>query len=318
MNQSIEMVSRTPTYDAIIALTRQLSNNDTKTTKRRQIASDLERQLSNYSVRKQLADEVSPGIGDYSTAVRRCKALQLLWSNALNASIHTVKSILKTKTKLSVEDIRLPYKILRASSQPDYAFDTNGIGLTKLPKKSVRNALKFCLEMLQNEKVLEVKGEENMIDMLYFLCSRDEYVGYFKYMVDFQNILTEIFFRIREDDDEMVAPIELFEASCKVFDALFSTCNRLGIQNHIFISDSLEVVSRWCKKGIQENSFNSTTVTRQHFFNATATILYSHPEHSIGPMKRYGRHILRYCKKAYPCAQGHHKDALNKYLLSHL
>jgi hypothetical protein len=35
-------------------------------------------------------------------------------------------------------------------------------------------------------------------------------------------------------------------------------------------------------------------------------------------MKRYGRHVLRYFKKAYVTAQGFHKEALNRYILAHL
>ena len=35
-------------------------------------------------------------------------------------------------------------------------------------------------------------------------------------------------------------------------------------------------------------------------------------------MKRYGRHILRYCKRAYATARSHHKDALNRYIVAHL
>ena len=168
--------------------------------------------------------------------------------------------------------------------------------------------------MLQNEKILDEEGEQKMIDMLGFLCKNC--MGCFKYVGDFQNVLSEIFYRMTKED-VMIAPM-IFEAACKAFDDFFGACNRLGIEVHIFISDSLEIVSKWCKINIQKNTVNSTSCSRQHFFSAVATMICSHPDHSIGPMKRYGRHILRYCKKAYANAQGHHKEALNRYLLAHL
>ena len=179
----------------------------------------------------------------------------------------------------------------------------------------MRAALKFCLEVLQNESIPE-GGEQVLLDMLVFLCSKDEYVGSFKYAVDFRNVLVEVFYRLT-NEDEMAAPM-IFESAAKAFGNLFCTCSRLGIEVHSFMSDSLQNVADWCKINLQRNTINSSSSSRQHFFDAVACMLFSHPDHAIGPMKRYGRHILRYCKRAYATAQGFHKEALNKYILAHL
>jgi hypothetical protein len=225
------------------------------------------------------------------------------------------KEIINVSTlKSRKEDIQLPDKILRASSQPDNAFDSNGLGILKLSKKSIRNALKFCLEILQDENIPE-GGEQILMDMLAFLCSKDEYMGCFKYAIDFRNILSEIFYRLTRQD--VVAPM-IFESAAKAFGNFFGTCNRLGFDVHSFVSDSLEIVSEWCKINIQRNTVNSSSSSRQHFFNATASMLCSHPDCSIGPMKRNGRHILRYCKRAYATARSFHKESFNRYILAHL
>ncbi len=305
-------------YDKIISLTRRLSDSGITPTKQREISKELVQFLSNHDVRKQLAIETTPrdSVNGFSIAARRCQVLSMLWSNALTRCVLVTKELVTQKrVKVQAEDLRLPYKILRASSQPDEAFDTNGLGIPKLSKKSIRSALKLCLEVLQNEKTIPEGGELIMMDMLVFLCSKDEYMGYFKYAVDFRNVLSEIFFRLTKQDDT-ISPI--FESASKAFGNFFATCNRLGIDVHTFVSDSLEVISDWCKINVQNNTVNSSSSSRQHFFNAIANMICSHPDHSIGPMKRNGRHILRYCKRAYATAQGHDKDALNRYILAHL
>ena len=306
-----------PHYDRIIFLTRQLSDGGIKVTRKRELSKELEGLLTNHDVRKKLAIETNPrkSVNGLSNAARRCQVLSMLWSNALTRSILTSKEILQSKSKIVIQDIRLPDRILRASSQPDEAFDSNGLGIPKLSTKCVRAALKFCLEVLQNESIPE-GGEQVLLDMLVFLCSKDEYVGCFKYAVDFRNVLVEVFYRLT-NEDEMVAPM-IFESAAKAFGNLFCTCSRLGIEVHSFMSDSLQVVADWCKINLQRNTINSSSSSRQHFFDAVACMLLSHPDHAIGPMKRYGRHILRYCKRAYATAQGFHKEALNRYILAHL
>ena len=304
-------------YNKIVSLTRQLSDGGSNVTRRREIVKELEELLSNHDVRKRLAIEISPRdrVDGFSIAARRCQVLSMLWSNALSRCVYLAKEIIQSKAITKIEDIRVPDRILRASSQPDDAFDSNGLGIPKLSNKSVRNALKFCLEILQSESVPK-GGEQILMDMLAFLCSKDEYVGCFKYAVDFRNVLSEIFFRLTKQDD-MVSPM-IFESASKAFSNFFSTCSRLGIEVHTFISDSLDITADWCKINMQRNTVNSSSSSRQHFFNAIACMLCSHPDHSIGPIKRYGRHILRYCKRAYATAQGFHKEALNRYILAHL
>ena len=300
----------TPQHDRIISLTNQLSDCSKSVTRRRLIAKDLEQQLSNHDTRKQLVLDVSK----FSLAGRESQALVKLWSNALSRCILMTREFLNcSKVKCNIEDIRLPDKILRASSQPDDAFDSNSLSIPKLSKQSVRNALKFCIESLQNDKIPE-GGEQILMDMLAFLCSKNEYMGCFKFAVDFRDTLSEIFYRLNRED----VHVPIVESTSRAFGNFFSTCNSLGIEVHSFLPDSLEIVSEWCKINIQKNTVNSSSCCRQHFFNAIATMLFSHPDHSIGPMKRYGRSILNYCKRTYSTTQGIHKEALNRYILAHL
>ena len=311
---------RAPNYEKIRSLATQLQQGGA-VRKKREIALQLEQMLSNVKIRKKLAEEATPatttssGPDDLSIAARQCHALSRLWSAVFTAAIVFSISSLKGKGKTMLEDIVFPDKLLRASAGPDETFDTKGLkGIPKLSKKTVRGLLKFCLQMLENDTVIEIGGERIMLEMLTRLCSKAEYMGFFKYAADFQCILSEVTLRMNEQR----VSVETHIAACKAFDALFDTGNHLGIQLHMFLSDSLQLVSQYCKNKVQENAAHSISTSRLHLFNAVASMLLAHPEHSIGPMKRYGRNFLRYCKRAYANAPSNHRDVFNRYLLAHL
>jgi hypothetical protein len=321
---------RTPTYDQIRSLSSQLQQANS-VTKRRELGQALENLLSNYEVRKRLAAEATPPVpgrgrrrsGDLSPTAKKCHALSQLWTAVLTAAFGAVtRTFASPKTKITLDDIRLPHKLLQAASQPDGTFDdadgtTKVTGIPKLSRKIVRNALKYCLEMLESERVANVPGGEVfMLEMLVHLCSKPEYVGHFKWSTDFERVLSETTLRMapKVEREESHA----FDTAVKAFDGLLQTCHHLGIEMHMFVSDNLKIVSEWCTLHVKESSFNANSSARPHMFNATAVMLYSHPDHAIGPMKRYGRSILRFCRRAYTNATGIHLEAMNHYLLAHM
>jgi hypothetical protein len=308
---------KAPTYEKIRALTNKLQQQGNESlTKKREIAKQLEQALSDFETRKKLATEATPGrsggADDLSIAARRCHALSKLWSSAFTAAMTYATNVVKKNTKtFQVADISLPYKLLLAASEPDEAFDTQGLGIAKLSKTTVRKTLRFCLEMLQDEKVKQVAGETYMLEMLAKLCEKRECMGYFKYTSDFEAVLSEITIRFTEE-----VPEDTFTAACKAFCTFFETSSQLGIQVQMFVSDCLNLVAEYCKGSTK--TVNSFTMARLYLFNAVALILFSHPEHSIGPMKRCGHQLLRYCKKAYANAPSKHREAFDRYLLAHL
>jgi hypothetical protein len=323
---------KTPTYDQIRSLASQLQQANA-VTRRREIGHRLEELLSNYDVRKKLAAEAGPpatGIqrqrqrnDDLSPTAKRCHALSQLWTTVLTAAFGAVtRTFTSPKTKLTLDDIRLPHKLLQAAGQPDEAFDdTDGMtritGIPKLSKKIIRNALKFCLEMLESERVAKVQGGEVlMLEMLAHLCSKADYVGQFKWLTDFEQVMSEITLRMTPKVEQEEG--HLFDIAVKAFDGLLQTCHHLGIEMHMFLPDNLKLISDWCATHVREGSCNANSAARPHVFNAVAVMLYSHPDYAIGPMKRHGRNVLRFCKRAYSNATGIHLEAMNNYLLAHL
>jgi len=284
------------------------------------MAKELEQQLSNHDVRKELAIETShEKSDDYSIASKRRHLLGKLWSNALMQCILMTKEIVNgKKVKCKMDDIRLPYKIMQASLQPDDAFDSSDFDIPKLSKKAVRSAFKFCTDLLRDANISEA-NVLILVEMLDLLCSKKAFLGCFKYPGDFLTAISEIFYRLRTGDNVEPSPRIIFESASKAFGSFFSTCDQLGIEVHLFVSDSLEVVSDWCKMNLQSDTVDILSCGLQHFFNGIATMLVSHPDHSIGAMKRHGRYIFNYCKRAYSKAiTDSDKEALNRYFLAHL
>jgi hypothetical protein len=309
----------TPTYDQIRKLATQLQQ-ETKVKARREIGEKLHGLLSKEDVRRRLAMEATPARtrpDDDSVAATRCRALSQLWTVIIHGAISVAQSngTGKSKSKRTLEDVTLPKRLLVCCDKPDEAFDNDGLGIPKLNRKTVRNILKYCLSMLEDEDATAL-AEIELLDMLNHMCSRVEYVGYFKYHSDFSNILDELSHRLTSEVEEENQ--NSFFHAAKAFDSLFGTCKNLGIQMHFYLSDSMEIISAWCKGHIHGNTVKPTSNVLPHFYSAMASFLYSHPEHAIGPMKRHGRPILSYCKRCYPSAAGVNKDALNNYLLAHL
>lgn len=285
---------------------------------RRQLAVELEQLMSNYDVRVALAEEATPtrhGPNDLSVAATRCLALSTLWTTVFTAAIGFTTGVIKGENgkkgvKPTPGDLGFPDKLLRAATGPDQAFDANSVSIPKLNKKTVRGIVKFCLEMLDNDKVIECGGEIQMLEMLARVCSRPEYLGLVK-ETRYQTVLSEITCRLTEDVSS-----DIHLAAYKAFDAFFETSSNLGVSVHAFLSDSISIVSHYCKTQLLGSGVNAASAARVHVFNAAASMLFAHPEHSIGPLRRDGRHILRYCKKSYSGASPNHRQAFDRYLLA--
>jgi hypothetical protein len=310
---------KTPTYDKIRSLATQLGR-ETKVKARRETGEKLHQLLSKDDVRRKLAAEATPTrtrSDDLSVGASRCIALAQLWTLVITGAIGSAKSLSlgKSKAKPSREDVTLPHRLLVSCDKPDEAFDNEGLGIPKLSRKTVRSVLTYCLNMLADEDAMEF-AEVELLDMLNHMCSRVEYVGHFKYYSDFSNIMSELSQRLTPEIEEHNH--EVFYHSAKALDNLFAICQVLGIQMHLFVPDTIDIISLWCKRYIHNNTSKPSSNVLPHFYNTIKSILYCHPDHSIGPMRRCGRSILSYCKRCYPSATGVHKDALNNYLLAHL
>jgi hypothetical protein len=311
-------MGKTPTYNRIRDLAFELQK-ETKVKRRRDVGEQLLGMISKDDVRKKLAMEATPssvGRGELSMAAARCNALSKLWTLIIHGAISAAESIGmgNSKAKLTLDDITLPHKLLKHCSKPDEAFE-EGIATPKLSKKTVRHALKFCLNMLTDDAAIEL-GEVQILEMLNHMVSRVEYVGNFKHTTDLANILSELSWRLEPEMEARNYIVFLQASQC--LDSLFRSCKTLGIQVHHLLSDSIELVSNWCKEHIKANTVKASSDVLSSFFGAVTSLLQWHPEYAIGPMKRYGRAILSFCRRCYPAANGPQKYALNEYLLAHM
>ena len=308
-----------PTYDRIRNLATQL-RRETRVTKRREIGEELVRLLSKDDVRRKLATEATPeavGPDEPSMAASRCHTLSQLWVLVIHGAISVAESISqgKGRVKRTLQDLTLPWKLLVCCDKRDEAFESEGLGIPKLSRKTIRSVLQYCLNMLADDEAVEL-AEIELLDMLNHMCSRADYVGFFKFHSDFSNILSELSHRLSPEDEAKNE--DAYFRAAKVFDSLFKTCRELGIQMNLFIADSMAIIHKWCKGHIRGGTMKPTSPIIYHFYNTMASILYANPEESIGSMKQYGRAILRVCKRCYSAATPVNKDALNNYLLAHL
>ena len=307
-------------YEQIKQLAEQF-RKETRVKPRRELGGKLLAQLSKEDVRRRLALEATPAStepGDFSVAAQRCIALSEFWTLIMKGVIIVAQSTGSGKKdrKKNYDDVTLPKKLLVCCDTPDQV-DNDGIAIPRFNRKMVRNILKYCLNQLDDEESVEL-AEVEMLDMLNHMCSRPEYVGNFKYHADFQRILDELSERLTVNVEEENNAV--FVCAARVFCSLFETSRKLGIQVHVFLPDCIGIISGWCENhsSMTARHGSSSTSAIPHFFNALASLIYSHPEHAIGPIKRYGRNILRFCKRSYPNADALNKDALNHYLLAHL
>lgn len=315
----------TPTYDEIRRLASQL-RKETKVRVRRELGKSIHDKLKNENVLRKLAVEATPQSTSWpdedSVAAKRCRALSGMWTSVIQGAIYVAQSVAAgKKVKATEHDILLPYHLLLACDQSKDILEDESVSIPLLPPKMVRALLKHCLNFLTQEDVFNVAGLQ-LLDMLAFLCSKPYYVGYFKYSDDFSDILGELFVHLKAETEE--EKYSSFHKAAKALDNLYATTRLLGFEMHIFVTDTINTISTWCKSCLEADQDGQRKPLRPqapafpHLYNTVACILYTHPEHAIGPMKQSGRSILRYCKKCYPNAKSPSKESLNSFLLAHL
>jgi len=301
-----------PTYERLRKLANDLLQ-ETRVKARRDIGNQLLETLTKDDVRRRLAHEAIPqsrGPDDPSLQASCCYSLSQLWTFAIKGAISVVHSIQsgKSKAKLALEDVTLPKKLLVACVKPDSVFE--GIEIPKLSRATVRYILKYALNLLADESVLNL-AEMEVLDLLLFLCSREEYVPFFKNPSDLENIWQEVTLRLTDEVEKDFPSI--FEKASEILDALFSTCYRLGLENHTFVPRMVELVFKWCKQHLV-----TQTTTPQFLIGGLSTLMNAYPDRAIGSVRQYGRALLSYWKRNYASAKGLTKDALNRYMLAHL
>lgn len=311
----------TPTYNEIRRLTNDL-RTETKVKARRDLGMVLLNKLKNETILRKLLVEATPESTNWpeedSVAAKRCRALSGMWSQIVMGAINIAESIVAAKkVKLTDHDVQLPYRLLLACDKSNEILGDPSVSIPLLAKKAVRSLLKYCLAFLNDEEAVTV-GRLELLEMLSYLCSKAEYVGVFKYHNDFACILDEVLdYLTAEVEEENLA---FFNEAAKALDNLFTTTKRLGIEMHIFFDDTFRVVSLLFKSYLDDpkKPLRPQAKALPHLYNTITSMIYFHPDYSIGPVKRFGRSILRHARKCYSKAVTPLKESLHSFLLAHL
>lgn len=311
----------TPQYNKIAELCRNLNPGDKRTsvTQMRSAGKELLQLLSDDPVRRRLAQEATPESlepGESVQAIQR-RAVAQIWRLVIANAIASAEKILDSKYKMTNEDVRLPAKLYQVSSYADDLFDENAPALSK---KEYNMLLEYCITMLNDDKVMGVDGaEKSLLDMLVQICSKREFVAYFRPEKHVQAILEEIEKRLIQGDDEEQLSIdtETTEVTAKILKNLLSTLFDLGFSLHMILPSTIKMIATWCH---QKKSRDDDVRESPFMLSAAAVLLRSCPDLAVASMERYGRKIFTFVRRRVNRYKGEIAldPSLIEYLLRHL
>ena len=290
----------TPVFNRLLSKLDEFQR-ETSVIKRRTLAEELFQLFSDTDIRRKLAVEATPkscGPDDPSVIATRCLKLSHLYHLVIQNALNYGEGLLSRSKKIILKegDIMLPYQLVKALNKSDDGWDTEGRGIPKIRRKTVRLLLKHCLAMLDLDEAVAV-AHGPLLEELSYLCSRVEFVGFFKPSSDFATIMEAIGKRLDPEDDGNTETHVIRLHASRAFCGLFQTCRTLGIDVRQFLPSSVAMVATWCKHQIAEENIQPGSPILPSYFNGLVALFNLHPEYAIGPLRRQGRHILRYAKK---------------------
>jgi len=289
-------------------------------TKMRAAGEQLASLLGEERVRRRLAQEATPddlAEGESVNAIRR-RALAQIWRLVISSAIASVEKIVESGKKLTVTDVKLPWKLLHLSFFSGELFDKDTRALSK---KEYKSLYEYCLNLLYNDKVLEIdEVEKVLLEMLASICSYREFVVYFRPDQQVLAVLEEVEKRLilDDDEDELMVNKETAEICADIFNNLMSTLFDLGIGLHLILPSTIKMVATWChqKSGPEERDDEKEMSS---MISGAAILLRSCPDLAIEPLTRYGRKILTFVRKRMNRQQTSMiNSALMEYVLRHL
>jgi hypothetical protein len=312
------------TYQRIRSLAKQLVE-ETAVAKRRSLGVDLENLLADPGIRRRLASEVTPPAhkrGRVSIHVAQRNALAAVWRFVIqNAVLASRKSLANKKTKASKADVMLPWKMLHLCSkvEEDFGSPPNLRGTATLSRNETKLLTQYCLDMLDNEEALRL-AEVVMLEMLVHICSRREFVAYFKPQSEMRLILQEVENRINSPLDDLSEARTASLKASEIFKNLMYTASDLGMGMHLILPGCVKMVAEWCASHSAVDI--SVAVNKPELLlllSGVACLLRSEPEQSVAPLTRHGRPFMKLamrCCRAFP--NDEKQGPLTEYFSSHL
>lgn len=233
----------------------------------------------------------------------RCVAIAEMWRTLLQSAITCVHLIIQGKSKLTLRDLRLPFTLLKLCDQPDEVFPVED---GKLGKNESKILYKYCINMLRDQKVLDIDGAElELLSMLSYICKRRELVAYFKPQLHVPSILehAENCLLTSADSEEMNSCLEVLQAAAAIFCNLLTTCHNIGISLHLVLPRSFKFVAKWCSQtenGTQlYKDWHSIDALTYLLLSGLAVLMRSNPDLAVASLKRDGRPALLAARKRF-------------------
>ena len=174
---------RQRTFEDVSDLYHKLGS-ETTAKGRREAGSRLAELLGNSKIRARLSSECKV---PHERQSRAREKLNSVWRSAINASVSASEKAMEGRTKVTQEELALPFRLLKycdgdlpkcgpfeealpaAASEMD-TLRNNG---TKLDHKNIDSLLSYCLNALGNKKAI-LDAEYDLMGLLVMLCSRSD------------------------------------------------------------------------------------------------------------------------------------------------
>jgi hypothetical protein len=288
-------------YNKIKRLTSQM--NAPGIAKRREASKELREYLNESTTRERLLQEAYGGK----------EPLQAVWSMIMSAAIVSFDKAAKRKIVLKEEDIATPYyMLLRLDEFAKFAKIDSLLSM-----QMVRELLEFTVNSLSDKEVCKA-AEDVLLNMMELLCSKREFVAYYRPKEEMHSILAELQERLEDPTHEY------FEIAAKTLCALLTTAKKLGVAMHLILPRCLNLIDTWCRDrllALQQHKLRSANEVfgYEYMFSAAVAALSTHPDHLIYEFSSRGQCMLKLAKKCYPHAVSKkEKEALIEYFLAHL
>lgn len=224
------------TYREILQIAGQLATG--KATERRRAADKLSSLLRNALNQYKLAQEAAPQEG-ISVQASRVQAISNVYRAVIQAIVASIEAFTTGSAKIQREDIENLKIFVVICDEKDVGviYPEPEWVEPKLGKKEMKKVIKCCLELLGNERALEV-AELGLMDLLAHLCSRKHYVACMNH--DTINvILNDVKKRIFDNDDDVG------NASALVLKKLWQTMTDLDAPTGSWLAWTLKLVRTW-------------------------------------------------------------------------
>ncbi len=360
------MSSSNPTYSTFIQASKNL-RKATKITTRRKAASDLLNLLTDVTLRHKLKKEAvniatkslsSSSSSSKENATTANRVLRKVYRTLMDDVMHSTYQSINSKVKLKLEDIILPRRVLLAiDSESDQtiaslkkdkkgwfyitepftfeAFDryrnTNAT-LTYLSNTDIMSLLNYSLGCLRRKEICDV-AQTDLLNLLYKLCSRSDYVSTFGTSNDvILEIIQELQPRIIPNTESSVASL-----AAKIFESLIHILTvELGIDMQIFVRPCLCLIVDWVRHVTNANGSashnkrgkfdsygtnNKSGTLVSPMYGTAVNLLAAHPELCSGIFTNdedLAKDLLDYAFQCWNMTRSIERDVIVGYFSAHL